>query len=219
MPITPASSLVFCRDQWGESGSGFISDAELRSYLWQGEKELAATLGCYERMTSVTTTTNTQEYSSPVNFFETIRITYNGERLKKVDFRQLDKLDDDATSGGVSTGEPEFYYEFGLNKIGLWPVPDASATVAFYGLAEPSEIVSGTSAYSIPPQFTGYLHDYALHRMALKDQDDGRTIMYRDLWNDHKQEAYRLWMKHRMANKLPTVKAEQEYPTNSLGMK
>jgi hypothetical protein len=218
MAMTPAQALTYCRDQWAESSSGFFTDAELRSYLWDAESKLNQVVECLEVSTSITTVTGTQEYGRQ-SLLYIKRVTYDADKLKKIDYRELDLLDNYGTdSSNAQTGEPSHYYEHG-DYIGLWPVPDTTNTLRMWGIGEPTLIASDTSNFSIPSAFHRYLPDYALMRMAAKDQDDGRVQFYGQLWASDMKEAQQTWSRRRFMDKLPVVKDEYEFPGTALGMK
>jgi len=219
--VGPAASVTSIRHQFYETASAFVSDSEIKTYLWEGERDMNAFVECYLGTGTNTTTTGTQEYnisSFVTNCIGIRHISYDGTALKRIDLRDLDFLDEDGTTTDAQTGDPTSYYEWN-DKVGLWPVPDASATVKIWGVFEPPEITSATTSYSVPRQFQTYLHDYALYRMYLKDQDDGRANMHNKLWNEHKQEAQRLWARKYKGNKLMTVKDSGAYPKTVMGMR
>ncbi len=136
-----------------------------------------------------------------------------------MDLRDLSALDDDWSTTAAVDAEPTHYYEWG-EYIGMWPVPDASATMKIWGDFEPAEITSSSSAYTIPRQFQkNFLNDYALYRMYLKDQDDGRANLHLGLWSQHKSEAQRLWARKKNRNKISIPKSDWAYPITPLGMK
>lgn len=216
--MTPEQSVVSLRNQFYETASGFVGDDEIRGYLWEAEREFNSYVECYLATATVTTVTGTQEYalsSFASNVMQIQHLTYDGDKLKKIDYRDLGFLDDEGTTSDASTGDPTHYCEWG-DYIRLWPVPTTSATVGLWGVFNPAE---PTASYSIPSKFHHYLHDYALYRMYLKDQDDGRANYHKKLWDERKQEGKQVWSRKLMGDRLPVVKDEYEYPGTTLGMK
>lgn len=215
--MTPEQSVISVRNQFYETASGFVSDDEIRGSLWEAEREFNSYVECYVSTAVVTTVTGTQEYaftSFASNVMQVRHLTYDGDKLKKIDFRDLHFLDDDGTTSDASTGDPTHYYEWG-SYVGLWPVPTESATVKMWGVFNPPE---PTASYSIPVHFHHFLHDYVLYRLYLKDQDDGRAAYHKKLWEEHKQEGKLLWNRRMLGDKLPVVKDCYEYPGTTLGM-
>ena len=200
------------------TATGFVTDAQIYADLWQGECELNSLLELYQAATALTTTTGTQEYSFPTDYIVIKRVTYDGDRLKAADFRELDSIDDKFTDSDSQTGDPTHYYLW-AGKIGMWPVPDTSATVEIWGVKQPASITTNTAAFSIPLQFTDFPLDYALMNYYMKDQDDGRFQVYQARWENDKQMAQRLWNRRRYADRLLTVKMEDQSAYTVLGMK
>jgi hypothetical protein len=214
-----ATAIQTVRYQAYEPTAAFWADDEIRQYLWEGECEIARMAECVEVATSITTVTSTQEstYTSTV---ETIkRVTYDGDRLKKIDFRDLDTLDEDGTASDASTGNPTHYYLWGNNTIGFWPVPTTSAAVKIWGNGTPAQITSSVSAFTVPPQFHNAIPDYALYRMYSKDQDDSRAKLHLDIWEASKTKAVQQWSRRKSADKINLVKDEYAYASTTLGMK
>lgn len=201
-----ATAIQTVRYQAYEANAAFWADDEIRQYLWEGECEISRLLECTEVVTSITTVTAAQEatYTSTV---ETIkRVTYDDERLRKIDFRDLEMLDSKGTGTDASTGDPTSYYLYGNNTIGFWPVPTASATVKIWGNGTPAQIISSTTGFTIPPQFHQYLADYALARMYWKDQDDTRARAHIDIWERNKVRAQTEWNRRKNGDKINVVK-------------
>jgi len=217
MGMTVATALSTVRNQTYESSANFWADDEIRQYLWEGECEIARENQCVEVVTSITTTTSTQEttFTSTVEFIQ--RVTYDDERLKKVDFRDLDSLDNEPTGSDATTSDPTHYYLFGNNTMGFWPIPTTSATVKIWGSGMPPQITSSVSQFSIAGQFHHALPDYALYRMYLKDQDDGRAKMHLDLWGEKKLRATQQWQKRKNIDKLNVVRDEYTAGSTLLG--
>lgn len=217
MNVSTAVQTV--RYQFYEATAAFLADDEIRQYLWDGECELARKVECVEVVTSITASAGVQEstYTSTVEMIK--RVTYDDDRLKKIDFRELDALDDDGTGSDVSTGDPTHYYLYGNNTIGFWPKPTTDGVVKIWGNGTPAQITSSSTAFTIPVQFHNYLPDYALYRCYLKDQDDGRGKLHLDLWESNKAKAQAEWHRRKNGDKLNVVKDEYTMATTIMGPK
>jgi hypothetical protein len=182
---------------------------------------MANLLGCNVAATAVTVTTAQYSYTTGVSDFVNINhITYSGSeayKLKAVDFRGLQALDARALTTFAQSGDPTHYWRYG-NAVILWPTPDGSGTINVYGTKTPTAVVSGATGFTIFGQLTEYLPDYALWRMHMKDQDDGRSNMHLKLWEDHKIKAQREWTRRQYADQLLVVKCEDDYPGTIQGM-
>jgi len=219
--MTPDEAVTTVRYQIAEESANFFSDDELRSYLTMGEREIANLLECNEEVTTVTLTTGTYSYATGLSGYNTIdHITYSGNeayKLKGVDFRDLQAVDDQVMSPNAQSGDPTHYWRYGGSVV-LWPTPDASGTIAVYGTKTTTAVVSGATAFSINNQFTEYLPDYVLFRCYMKDQDNGRATMHKQVWEEHKVRAQRENSRRRYSDRLLVVKTEPEYPTTILGI-
>lgn len=219
--MTPAEALATVRYQVAEPSANFWSNDEIYVYLTQGERELANKLECNIASTAMTVSASVYSYTTGVSDFVNVdHITYSGgeaAKLKHVDFRGLQTLDDQALTSDAQSGDPTHYWRNGDSVI-LWPTPDASATCQVYGTKVCTAVVSGSSTFTIPNQFTDYLPEFALYRMHLKDQDDSRASLHLALWNEHKNRAQMEYTRRKYSDMLLVVKDEESYPTTLLGM-
>lgn len=218
--MIPSDAVTTIRYQVAETSANFWSNDEIYWYLTMAEREMAALLQCYQVTTAFTTTTSTYSYTAANDFVNIDHVTYDGStryKLKAVDFRTLQALDDNVMDSSAQSGEPTHYWRYGTAMI-LWPTPDASHAVTVYGTKVTTAVVSGSTAFSIPVQFTDYLLDYSLYRMYLKDQDDGRANMHLTLWQDNKARAVAEWSSRLYSDQILTVKCEEDYPDTVAGM-
>jgi hypothetical protein len=218
MGLTPSQALTSVRDQYAESGSGFFTDAEIRSYLWDGERQINALLECNQVTTSIVSTATVQEYARQ-GLINIHHVTYDGDKLKKIVFRDLYASDDKGTTTDSQTGDPVAYYEWGSN-ISLWPIPSASsAAIKIWGIDDCTQVVSGATAFTIDGSLTNGLPYYALSIMSAKDHDDGKTAFYTAKWTESKEETNRIWNRRKNSDMISVVKDEYDYPTSYWGMR
>lgn len=220
--MTPSEAVDTIRYQVAESSANFFEAAEIYGYLTQAERELANYLECNIAVTAFTATTGTYSYTTGVTDFVNIEhVTYNnGSRsykLKGVDFRDLQSLDDLVMTSSATAGDPEVYWRNG-DAVIMWPTPDASGTCNVYGTKVCTAVVSGATAFTVPNFVTEYLPDFALYRMYLKDQDDSRANMHLKLWKENKELAKREYARRKYSDRLLVVKTEDNYPTVAFGM-
>jgi len=220
--MTPAQILETIRNQVYESTAAFYSDAEIYSYLWQAEQEIAELVKCTEARTAVaaTSVTGTEYYDLASDVAIVTRVTWDGLKLKKIDYRDRDAVDYTQYGSTLSSGNPYMFYQWG-NKIGLYPVPDSAKSIGLHYYKIPDQLVTGTSgstAFTIPSMFARYLPDYALYRMYAKDQDDGRANFHRQQWEANLTRAHQFWAQRLGDDHLYVVKDTDNYPETELGM-
>src|SRR3990167_6430354 len=130
--MTPAQALTRVRTQVNETTAAFWSDAEIYGYMWEAECILSGRLGLFQAITAVTTVTGTSAYTFPDGYQRIYRVTYDGKKLKKVDFTDRDHLDGTSYGSTIQSGKPEMYMEF-AKQLFLYPVPDDAKAVALLG--------------------------------------------------------------------------------------
>jgi len=204
--MTPAQILSTIRNQIYETTAGFWSDDELRAYEWQGECEIASITECTEATDSSTTTVaSTATYAIPSDCLYIKELTWDSYPLKCVDIRGFDALEMPSYGNTLTEGKPTHYVLKG-SDVGLWPVPDSAETLMFYYIAEPAEITSSSTAFTIPQLFHHLLPDYVLYRCYAKDQDEGRANFHKRAWMEGIQRAQMLWAKRKYGGRFPVVK-------------
>jgi hypothetical protein len=175
-------------------------------------------LDCYtiepDPDTSITTVVGTRSYSLPTRYIAIKRMTYDGQKMKKTNFKEDDMLTyyDEDTS---STGEPLYYQQYG-DKVYLRPVPDDTKTLKIYGYKEPAVItVSGT--IETPTRYHATLINGVVAEMAHKDENHTRADRY-----DRKFEQgvimARAWQKkRRRGDSFASVVSEESMDDTVLG--
>ena len=216
--MTPAQLLATIRNQVYETEAAFYTDAEIYSYMWQAEQEIARVIRCTETVDSSTSTVaDTEYYSLPSNAEYVYRVEWDGKKLKKIDFTDRDTVDFNQYGSTLDTGRPTFYYLWG-NQIGLYPVPDQVKVIKFYYYAIPTVIDENSTALTIPSWLGQYIVDYALYRMYAKDQDDGRASFHRQQWEANLIRAQQSWSKRQSTDNYYVVRDTENYPETELGI-
>src|SRR5574343_636655 len=119
MGLTPTQVYNQIRAQSGESSSSFLTPAMLYSFMWQAEIELANFVGCaLNKDVSLTTVAAQREYTIPSGTLQILRLLYDVVKMKKIDLTELDMIEGTAYGGVLTSGRPQYYYEFGT-VIGL----------------------------------------------------------------------------------------------------
>ncbi len=79
-----------------------------------------------------------------------------------------------------ATGDAQFFFMRGLNWLGLWPVPSATAgylRIYYHGLA-PHFLHSQSVIADLPNDFVPALEDYALYELAAQDGETDRALTH-----------------------------------------
>ena len=218
MGMTPQQVVDTVRNQFYETSAKFVGDGEIRSYIWQAEMIAASKVECTETTNSATTTVSgTQEYAKPTNCIILTRVEWYGVKLKKIDMVDQDAIDGGGYGSSLSQGDPHSYYEYGT-AIGLYPVPSSARTLKFFYLAEPVLTTGNSTSFTVPGFVTKYIADYALYRMYAKDQDNGRTVFHKNVWDNSLFEMKDEWARIRGRDKHNVVRDEDYYPSTDLGL-
>lgn len=216
--MTPDQVFDTIRNQVYETAASFWSDDEIYSYMWQAEQEIASLVDCTQSYdSSQTTTANEPAYSKPSDVLYLTRVTWDGVKLKKIDWRQKDSLEIGTYGAADYVGNPTHYVEWG-NTITLYPIPDRSASLVYYYIAQPTQITATSTSFTVPQLFHQYLPDYCLYRMYVKDQDDGRAMFHKQLWEENIYKARDKWNRRVSKDFYRVVKDEEEYRQTEWGI-
>jgi hypothetical protein len=201
--MTPQDVNTLARRKYNSVGDEFFSDAELYSYIWTAQMELAREAWVIERTYQATTVASQEEYSYPTNTLAIKRVTYNGLRLEPIDFDEYDDLRGNTTTTTV-TGMPSHYLVWN-NTISLFPIPDAAQTLKIYSFNEPQEVTS-SSTLEVPAVYHQALADYLVWQKAMKDKNFEAAGKYEEIWTKTVQAAKRQQRIRLRGSRLAIVK-------------
>lgn len=199
--MTPAEIETAARQQYNAVGDTNWSAAEIYTLITLGCNEMARFAKCIEKTATDTSVASTRAYSNPTRWIEYKRIEYDGQKLEPITFREDDQL---SLTGAASTdtGTPGGYAQF-ASSIYLRPIPATSAlTITFYYYATHAAITTSSQTIEIPEHFHGYLVDYVLYRMYLKDKDPASASEYKGNWIQGMKEA-RAWQARKKRGDAP----------------
>lgn len=203
------------RNQYNATGDTFFSDSEIYQYYYEACLEYARECLLIEDTdSSITTVSGTQTYSVPNLTIAIKRITYNGQKLKPIDFREDDVLTS-LNQSTTSTGTPIYVALFN-SLLYLRPIPDAAQVLKIFRFKEPAALTS-VSTLEIPTQFHPTLSHYALSRMYAKDKDFNASLVYNNLWEKDKLEAKKWVKKKQRGDSFAVVKTEDKLAETILG--
>lgn len=188
------------------------SDAELYMSLYQCEIELARESLCIQNTDSSTTTVSgTSDYAAPTRAMDVWRVLYDNKKLQRIDYRELDAVDRDATS--ADTGTP-IYYAFWDDTIRLYPVPTEAKTLKVYSYDSPAT-VSASSTLEVPAFYHDVLVNGLTYKMCPKDLGNPLTTYWENLWLKGIGQVTRKEKMRRQGDRMSVVKREEDMLTTT----
>jgi hypothetical protein len=215
--MTPAQALTRTRLQLNETTAAFWTDAEICGYMWEAECILAGKLGLFQAVTAHTTVTGTSAYTFPDSLIRVSRLTYDGKKLKKIDFTERDYLDGTNYGSTRQTGQPEAYAEWG-QSVYLQPVPQSAAALQWFFLKAPAEITAA-GAFSIKDEtLQQMIPDYCVYKASMKDGELNRADRHYRAWEANVLRAESMWMDKKGEDRVYHVRDEDEFAGGVLGI-
>ena len=168
--MTPQAIETAARRLLNAENSKFWSQDEvIGDLLYTAAMEMATKTLCIENRYTTPSVASQAEYAKPDRAFTIKRVEYNGQKLKPIDLRRMDAVDDNLDT--TVTGEPAYYADFDETFI-LFPAPDTSSiTIKVWTYDEPS-VPTATSTLEIPTRYHeayyrhGLLHDFERARSS-----------------------------------------------------
>lgn len=177
--MTPTELVNFVRQKQNSVGDDFWSDSEILNLIWAASFEIAREAFVIETTYTVTTVVGTQQYSYPTNTIAVKRVTYNGQKLTKINMREDDQLTGQ-NQATTTTGNPIYYYEWG-NNIYLRPIPNDTKSLVVFSYNEPQQLTT-TSVIEVPSQYHLDMADYVLSAMSAKEKNFQGAQYYKGQW-------------------------------------
>ncbi len=183
--ITQARVLL--NDSSADTARQRFSDAQLLSFLNDGQREANIFTWVLRSSYTVTLTGGTTEYALPSDFLTTWRVTFSGSKLDQTSFNQLDA---DSLGWQTSRGRPNKYYIYLSSPavIGFVPAPTtlSTGTVVIYYIQQPTEITSlSNSPWNawpiLAPYHSGLIY-YLAYRGYMTLLDDKTAMIYFNEW-------------------------------------
>ena len=218
--LTPEDVLDIVRFQVYETSAAFWSDAEIYTYMWQAESEIAQLVECTQYMDdSTTTVSGTQKYAKPLDCLYLKKVEWDSVPLKEMDMQQRDKETHQFQSYGQSdsSGNPYAYWQWG-DDLYLYPIPQSAKTLEIWYVRQPAKISASSTEFTVPKEFHNPIVEYCLSRMYLKDQDETRGKYHQEMWLQGVQMAREKWATRKKSNRFAVAKNADNYPQTDLGI-
>jgi hypothetical protein len=186
--------------------------------MWEAEREIAQLVKCSEKYANAfTTAVGTAEYSLPSDCVFVQRVLWNKLRMKRIEFRELERMEGLTYGASIQQGQPEAYYLF-AGKMGLYPTPNAAHDCEIWYIAEPVVITENSTAFTIDKMFHTYITHYVMWQMWSKDQESDRTAFFRKQWDADLAAATVKWAEYQRTDQLARVKDEDIFTVTDSGM-
>ena len=168
---TLVSSLITqARRRLNETSTAFHSDSDLVAYCNEAQKYTVRETKCLKGSSTTSATSGTQEYALPNDWFVIERILFDGKKLFRTTFAEIDERGIDETD---LTGTPTSYYEYN-DDIWLIPIPgggDAGKTIKVYYYKQPSEITATTSTLDTKAIYDDIIICYMVYLALIKEPE------------------------------------------------
>ena len=214
--MTPTQIETAARRKLNAVGSSFWSSDEIiQDYLYSVLLELAMETECIETIYETSSVASQAEYTKATRSIKIKRITYDGDKLMKVDQRMIDSMDwnNDVTTVGL----PTHYWVFD-QVINLWRTPeDSGKTIKIWSIDEPSR-PTNASTLDCPSRYHMMLVDGVCYHMASKEVGDPRGEYYRQIWEMHKDKVRKLEKDRKRKDTFTRIKPEHEMDVNNQGI-
>lgn len=213
--MTPTQIISAARNKYNAIGDSFFSDDEMLDLIYQAQCEMAVAGFIIESTYTTSTVISQQEYTLPSNCIGIKRITYNGKKLKPINFREDDTITG-LNASTSDTGTPQYYAEWN-DIIYLRPIPDSVGTLKIFSESSPSTL-SISSTLEIPDHFHMTIVDFITGQMASKDLNFTLAKMYGDRWEMGKLEAVKWQRKKKRRDSFASVQDEDKSIEGFLGI-
>lgn len=191
---TLGSLLTDVRNRLDETTSGQWTDAELRSWINEGARDVSRRTETLQTSSDLTVVADTQEYTLPVDTLRVHRAEWRptaSSQVYPLDYRDFNSMDSIWwSSQTTTTGYPTFYTMWGYPpglKVVLYPTPSEAGTLkVFYYKTTTDLATDGTADSSTVTIPSGYEDLVSLYceMVALRKDRDSRWQESRLLYKD-----------------------------------
>lgn len=159
------------KNLFGDTAAAQINDAMILEWINDGQFDIARKTECLEGSYSINAVAGTMGYVLPTDFFKDIRVTYDGQPLRKVTHSYMDIFFSGYEKVPITQGTPVFYYFF-TGKINVYPSPSANLTngIVLNYVKTPAILTGSAQTPEIPDEFHGNLTTYCFWRALQFDE-------------------------------------------------
>jgi hypothetical protein len=158
--VTPSTLELYCRQRYNAINDAMFSEAEMLTYIWDAQMQLAKETWCIRDVYTTTTVASQQEYAFPTQTLAIKRLTVNGDEAEP---RSLEEVLDLTSSTATPTGLTYIY--------AIWNEVTTSSTL------------------EVPTRYQMDLADYVNEQMCIKDKNYVGAQVYAGKWAEKVMKA------------------------------
>lgn len=179
MASTVSSLITKARRRINETSTTFHADADLVDYCNEAQMYFIRQTRYLEGSSTTTAVSGTQNYALPSDYLALARVTFDGKKIDRVSYYEIDELNIDETD---YTGTPTFYYILN-NQIYLIPIPNTTDTIKLYYYKFPATLDEATDSLEIPVIYDDIIICYMCYMAYKKDaESDISSLDFADYW-------------------------------------
>lgn len=215
--MTPSQIQAAARRKYNVVGDTFYNDDFFYDLIYEAETELAEEALTIHKVYSTTSVASQREYAWPTNAIAIKRIEYDGNKLRKSNFREDDALTL-SQSDTTETGTPDFY-QIWDRTIYLRPIPSTSSlTIKIFTYDMPSLQTTGSATLDTPAHYHKDIVNFVVSALAAKNQDATTAQWYMNLWQKAVMRAKRWEQKRKRTDGIAVVQNVDTLPSTHLGV-
>ncbi len=159
MPLTQANAITQVRARIDEEdpASGFVSDAQIRVWLNEGQREVARRSNWKRTDTTISVTAGTQYYVAPSAVIQILRLEFKptgSTQVYPLEYVEINAMDVVWGTGQTQrTGIPDTYTLVSANplSIQLFPTPSQNGNLKLYYYSMPTDLATADTSDANDP--------------------------------------------------------------------
>lgn len=211
--MTVTQILTAARNNLNALTDTLWSDAELLIRLYLIELRLAREAKTIENRYTVTSVSGTAEYTKPTRAIEIWNVTFAGNKLDFIDYRQYYSINPNSLD---STGTPSNYTYYG-EAFSLYPTPNTADTIEVFSFDEP-DIPTVSSTLETPSGYHDLLVTGLTATMCPKDLGHPLTVYWDTKFEQGLEKIVQFSKRKRRGDKYSVVKLEEQLNTSEFGI-
>jgi hypothetical protein len=180
MANTAVSALITkARRRVNEDSTTFFADADFIDFADEAQKYFVRQTRYLEGSSTTTAESGTQNYALPSDYLAHQRVTFDGKKLDRISYSEIDELNIDETD---YSGLPTFYYILN-EQIYLVPIPNTTDTIKIYYYKYPITLDATADLLETPPIYDDMIVCYMCYMAYKKDaESDISSLDFADYW-------------------------------------
>lgn len=164
--------ITYVKRQFGDESGVQVTDADIIRWINAGQDEIFRRNKPIKAVSTADFTSGVSEYTFPSNvlFVQSLRV--DGRPIPVRSFEEAEEYALVNDPKGVSTGDPEFWYEFG-GTFNFYPKPDKTIAggITIYYIKAPTPVVNATDILSIPDTYYNRLIEFVMSQIYELDEN------------------------------------------------